>query len=825
MFHYSLRFSKGNNISRMEHIQHQHQPQQRQFFLYQLVLNSKDPCSEYILGKVKHNINFGELILRPDCYHNKDAYEQKLIRDGWANNFSSPISSKIFDCHFIQYTQQTDGIEFNIKILFFSLKADELLIPNVIQSDNMIITILRNHIMAENNLNTPEYQHYKIERFYESITEKFANMDYLDLRYIGHPACKTQLYPYQRGSIQQFINLESNLPQIKISEHKTLFLPNLRLIFDYNLSREENCFITEEELPKEQVYGGFIADEVGLGKTVQALNLALSRDDIRTLIIVPNHIKDHWISEMQKHFIGDPFTGRVLVVSVAEANLLTDDMIAIYQRVIVDEIAELYSVNRPENYSLFSKLCCVKTFQFRWGISATPFVDNYALYNIICFLIGKKLKQRAVGNYIYVQEQLKHLFFKNTKANVQKDVKLPEVIIHNSGLILSSHERAILTAMEMDSTTFSIDERLQVISNAMLAVSKNDKNVITVEELIQLTVQRFQEKITIADDNLKILVVKLHNVQSQIKESQTALSMSDKSDMSSFQHQHLLMIKQYQERERYLLSEIDAAKLILERRKTIHKSYLDMTQNIYSIIQPMNQDMNQDKSSDEEVECHSKLLPATGGDDDAFSLDTDKLCPVCYDTFTNEHNQCKNVVLFITCRHYFCQLCFETCHKIKPNTCPMCNTVAEMGEIVYIGLDKELITSTKNIEILKLLSSNTRERFLIFTRFDKFINPLTNFLITNNIITKTFDEFRTAPAHLQDETRVILLSSNYNASGIDMTFMHRVIIIEPFEGYIYGKEIEKQLIGRLHRINQIHDVHVHRLYIKDTIEEQIYSFL
>ena len=153
----------------------------------------------------------------------------------------------------------------------------------------------------------------------------------------------------------------------------------------------------------------------------------------------------------------------------------------------------------------------------------------------------------------------------------------------------------------------------------------------------------------------------------------------------------------------------------------------------------------------------------------------------------------------------------------------MCRSHAEMGEINYIGLENTTITSTKNTEILRLLSTLPEDRFLIFTRFDKFITPLVSFLITNGIAVKTFDEFRSASQEIQDATRVILLSANSNASGIDMTFMHRVIIIEPFDNYIYGKEIEKQLIGRLHRINQTRDVEVYRLFIKDTIEEEIYA--
>jgi SNF2 family DNA or RNA helicase len=103
------------------------------------------------------------------------------------------------------------------------------------------------------------------------------------------------------------------------------------------------------------------------------------------------------------------------------------------------------------------------------------------------------------------------------------------------------------------------------------------------------------------------------------------------------------------------------------------------------------------------------------------------------------------------------------------------------------------------------------------------ITTITKLLCANDIVALTYKEFASASQEVKDATQVIILSSTANASGIDLSFIHNVIIMEPFENYIYGKEIEKQLIGRVHRINQIHKVNVYRLIIKNTIEEEIYS--
>jgi len=821
-----------------------------QCFFYELKITSKSPCSNGTIGKAKYEIDLAQLITRDDCYHNESAYARKLERDNWSNNFTSPRSRDIFDCHFIEYVAVCDGIEFDIKILFFTMKAGELLIPSIIKSDNQIINIIRNHIMISNNITTPMYHNYRIEL----LCKEIENGEILDLRYGGNPACKTKLHTYQRDSIQWAITLEANLPMIDFTEHKLLYLDELSLVFDYNLCGGDKCFIKKDELPKAQVYGGIIADEVGLGKTIQALNLALSRDEVQTLIIVPNHIKEHWFAEMRKHFIGNPFDGRVMVATVAEATQMPDDIIAKFQRLIVDELSELYAKGRPENHKLFERLCGISTFRYRWGITATPFVDDDAMFNIIRFLLGNnKINNTAVGNYIYIQDQFKPLFRKNIKANVQRDVQLPNVIIYNSGLTFSEYERAILTAMEMDSTTFSVDNRLRVISNAMLEFTNNEKSVITVEELKQLTVQRFKEKIVDAEVHLKSFQLKLHNIQEEINVLTTADQVPDddstfeytklKDEMQDLHKRKHIMLKQYQERKRHLESEIEAALRILERRVQVHKSYLEITQHIDEIIHSAGGNSLSDSTNSGDAGDSGDAGAAGSAGDGASAasdgstcdgacaasddiedemdiesmVNEDKMCPICYSPFS------ENIVLFIKCRHYFCQGCFERCHKARPNTCPMCRTPADVGEINYIGLENRVITSTKNTEILRLLNMHPEERFLIFTRFDKFITPLTTFLSINDIAAQTFDEFNAASPDVRDSTRVIILSANSNASGTDMTFMNRVIIIEPFESYIYGKEIEKQLIGRLHRINQTRDVYAHRLYIKDTIEEQIYA--
>lgn len=88
-------------------------------------------------------------------------------------------------------------------------------------------------------------------------------------------------------------------------------------------------------------------------------------------------------------------------------------------------------------------------------------------------------------------------------------------------------------------------------------------------------------------------------------------------------------------------------------------------------------------------------------------------------------------------------------------------------------------------------------------------------LIDEHITCQTMNEYLKNDSN----SKVLILSSIYNASGIDLSHISNIIITEPFEKMIYGTEIEKQLVGRLHRINQKNSINVYKLIIKDTIEQ------
>ena len=77
------------------------------------------------------------------------------------------------------------------------------------------------------------------------------------------------------------------------------------------------------------------------------------------------------------------------------------------------------------------------------------------------------------------------------------------------------------------------------------------------------------------------------------------------------------------------------------------------------------------------------------------------------------------------------------------------------------------------------------------------------------------------PSHSQplppSHSQVLLLSAQRDASGLTLTAASHVIIVEPQPDVA----TEQQMIGRVHRIGQTRQTHVHRIVVEGTFEPHL----
>jgi SNF2 family DNA or RNA helicase len=71
---------------------------------------------------------------------------------------------------------------------------------------------------------------------------------------------------------------------------------------------------------------------------------------------------------------------------------------------------------------------------------------------------------------------------------------------------------------------------------------------------------------------------------------------------------------------------------------------------------------------------------------------------------------------------------------------------------------------------------------------------------------------------------VVFLSLQSMASGLNLETANHVIILTPLgEPFERADQIERQAIGRCHRVGQTRKVHVQHILVRNSLEQQIYE--
>jgi SNF2 family DNA or RNA helicase len=575
----------------------------------------------------------------------------------------------------------------------------------------------------------------------DKMVELMETKDFYDLTVFDIPI-KTKLFNYQTNNINWMIKRELERPSYYISSQARLIhFPDGR-IYNY-LDRK---FIKENELPLITINGGIIADEVGKGKTIQMLCLCLVRN-IPTLILTPNHLKNHWEKELEKHFRINPN------IQIETFDDFKIDMLADKQRLIVDELHILYS--DPSKKELYNKLCSTK-IDYKWGLTATPFACENSIHKITQYLTDYIFYHELFERYMYYENIFVSLFKRNVERNINDELILPQIHYHNHLLEFTNIEQNAYI-VETTGRSNSDNITLRKICCDILMNVKEDNQVMTEKDFI-----------------ISFLKVK----ESKVNEEQ----------------------------EKLVNLEADFERIVKENNPEL----VDNLRHYESLIR-------EQKKLIDNLERPVRFLKN--------QLIEEKICSI--GMCDSEDDIQKTYAILTECNHYFCVPCLELALKTK-QSCPYCRS----SKIKYITISNNVVIpySSKIMKLLEIIKSVPRQ-FIIFTQFGNIITKLISILNKEDITANSFSILN-IEAFRNKEIRVLILSSKDEACGLDLSFVSDIIIFEPI--YYpervssignYVKDVEKQIVGRIYRINQISECNVHRLMIKDTIEEQIYGYL
>jgi len=696
-----------------------------------------------------------------------------------------PISTDNFiDTYYVEYEEE----KHKIKILFYKILNSELLTPSYIQNVDTknVLTCINRTINLQNNLLADYDKYFNAEL--ENIIKVIEKSRYYNLSniYVNDPEGKIfgsylTSYPmeeiqkikpfdYQKDNINWMLELEKKPIREYISADKLLFFPDGRI---YN--NNDSTFISNSQRELVTLRGGIILDNVGIGKTFQLLCLAMSNTSINTLIVVPDHLEAHWNSQFVKHF-------NICVpnfITIVKFSKFSNCKLNEYSRIIVDEIHELYS---NQSYRTILELMFNTGCKYKWGISATPFPVPNSIYCLLRFLTEKDIYYQNMDRFNYFYPTYYKIFRKNTLENIVKEIKLPNITENNLILEFNDHERILYDA-EVQAKQYCNEYFLRKCCCDVMINFKNKLNTISLTDFNNLVLSNFKYKYD----------TELEKYNKFVEFYNNCVELLEKIDDEHNQ--------ELTKEEREEIKEI--------KKKTSRKELIDNINHYDFKIKEQTEIVVNKKQSYEYL--FNKIN------------DTNKVCPICMEGITDGdkydvpecgHICCTDCMLYWLTSNTSCTVCKRNINKDK------IYTITNLNQI-------KLKYSTKIDKLFDILHStlNPTDKVIIYTQFDNMIEKLVQTLNLEGIGSIQFedpsqiDKFRN-----NQNKRVLILSSVKNASGIDLSFVSNIVIFEPIIGdSLYLKDIEKQIIGRIYRINQTKDINVYRFIIKDTIEYEIFQ--
>ncbi len=699
---------------------------------------------------------------------------------------------------------KTKMLELNEKNNLINTVSNSILDLDYVSGYNSLVNIktkIVNFLIAQILDNSPEA---------DVIKTKFPNI-------------KTELYPYQINNLNWMLNIENRV---------------------YN---------EEYQDLKNKLYfrGGGLFDEVGMGKTLQIITLintnkSKSESIVRgqkiyskaSMIIVPNHLCGQWGREFgihlnkpintinlltkahyKKYTYFDFVTADVVIVS---ANFFTNcklnqheefdpilNIINIFDkdvnifnihwhRVVIDEFHEI------EDSNLFLKLKFLES-DYRWIISGTPFkekqinfhteLDKTSLSSVVDYLTFGINKINTLNIFEKVSySYIKNHFSRNTHNKNIKILKLPEIKEETIWLNFTETERMIYNAYLADPNNTVNDVFLrQICCHPLISekIRENISNKVDSLEDIQKHIKKmYMSDFEKADENYKTCLERIERIKNEMKEME---EQGKKNLMGYSSLKEDLVVAE---------GKIGDLKKIRDgKEKTVvyYKTFIDLISDMKNI--------------------------------------TKQNCSICLDPI-KEHD------LGITfCGHIYCYSCISTILKESKSSgimsaCPDCKKSLDVDKIFLISENKskEVNTlGTKLAYIINYIKSTPKKYRIIFSQWDYLLKEVGKVLESNGIkqlycqgnvyqkdkVLRLFNSQDTE----NNDYRIIMLSSESTVSGSNLNNAEEVIFLDPIYGdKQYRLNTENQAIGRVRRLGNKHkEIKVIRLYIRDSVEEDIYK--
>ena len=689
---------------------------------------------------------------------------------------------------------------------------------------------------------------------------------------------KMNLYGYQLRTLNWMIRIENDNSGFKYSltvPFYDLIKKNIGEVSNELKNRlkyikmdmlDKHVYYKNDKYHKMFVSGGILADEMGLGKTITTISLMLTNplsgkgykikmenNKFKTkanLVICPSHLAKQWQNEIEKACpimkiilcltkpmhekltYQDIINADVVIISfqficnhkyylrqntdqyttlsrisqdyykkrrendlnevLKDINKISlDEQLATkkvqfeffeWHRLIIDEGHEIFGnmsgYGNTMNYVLGKWIMDIKSTH-RWYITGTPFINDKGFDNALKYINwlskidfgpdAKKLVnymdicQKGIYKNYFRNNILKKIYYRNTKESVGDEYNVPPIVEEAILLEFTEFERSMYTNYQTQN--YGEIYLRQLCCHPQ--ISDKDRDAFETEGLSLEEVRQSLIK---------------HN-KKELKEASNKL-----------------------------------AEIKLDKEQFDYKGKIKRCENKINQFKYM-------------IDFFDKIDPIVPNLED----DT---CSICLCEFED--------LVITECGHFYCKECIQCSLNTSNKYCPMCREKLSMKQIhpvIKKEVNKEIIDKLtakygtkmgRLISICRKLFNNPKNRIIIFSQWDRMLNIITSTLKENDINTVSckghvhqrncaIQAFKKGKKD-KDIVRVIMLSLENAASGINLTEATHIILIDPIAG---SKEeadaIEGQAIGRACRLGQNKQVRIIRLIIKDTIEHELYK--
>jgi len=609
-------------------------------------------------------------------------------------------------------------------------------------------------------------------------------------------------YEYQKKNIKWMIDYENKIINNKLIVKSFLlpefknFLYKLNSINEYIVVGKYCRFYDEPKLKSIDfnIYGGVLADDIGLGKTFSLISLIyekLDKSKSPTLVICPSRLCKQWFDEinisckLNVKVISsiDQFTClsidklKSFDIIILSYNFLLSKSYINYclaypkkdillhnfkwERVILDEAHEFInkSANKKVRPREIIKYLKTLSYNYIWLCTGTPFATYEDSWHVISFLCNLKtdllLDTDNLYKYKHVYKKLIDIIFrKNYVDDVEQEISIPKPIISVDLLEMSEIEKNIYNS--------AFDNKKKQIE--------------------------FCNHIMVSEEHINIL----GNKPLPLAEIHKKMTSHYKKNITKLENKLNNLLKEENKDEIYY-----------DRKSELEES-IKLNTSKFNIFNSLNEKLKETES-----------------------------CPICFE-------ELENITKTVTpCGHFVCGTCVKKIFKANHEklNCPICRQEFESEELEIIQSDNSDDVNKLGTKLAKLinylnekLSENNFNRIIVFSQWDTMLKMISKILKEKSlnhvflngsfhVVNNRVKKFKSNP-----EIRIVLLSSDKSVSGLNLIEANNIVLLDTMnhEDSNVVKLIEEQAIGRAVRIGQNNQVSVKRFIMRDTIEHEYY---